>query len=176
MWCSRVEAREPSTVLCHMPRAAGVHDPYVLQASILQRSTKARVSKRSDTGVRKTAEPVPSRLLIRRVSTVKERTIKARCTATTTSKAWSPKPSLKALNASVSRSKVAPKATLSSAGKASHTTRSTGMKAVSSPTSKAVSHLTTVGRTLSTTLVELVLVPPSSLLPLNLLPPEAKLL
>src|SRR6185503_2596057 len=49
-----VEAGEPSAVPCHVPRATGVHDPYVLQASILQRSTKARVSKRSDTGVRKT--------------------------------------------------------------------------------------------------------------------------
>ena len=69
-----------------------------------------------------------------------------------------------------------PKTTLSLAYKASLITRSTGLKATSMPTSKAVFHLTAVGRILPTTLVELILVPPGSLLPLNPFPPEVKLL
>jgi len=130
------------------------------------------VSKWSDARVRKTTEPVPSRLLESEVSTIKVLIITSRVTMT--SKAWPHKLSLKA---SVTRSIAALKTARSLAGNASLTTRSTVLKAASTPsTSKAVSHLTAVGRILPTTLVELILVPPGSLLPLNPLPSEAKLL
>ena len=129
------------------------------------------MSKWSDVGVRKTTEPVPSRLLESEVSTIKVLIIMSRVTMT--SKAWPHKLSLKA---SVTRSIAALKTARSSTGKASLTTWSTGLKAASTPTSKAVSHLTAVGRILPTTLVELILFPPGSLLPLNPLPPKAKLL
>ena len=79
------------------------------------------------------------------VSTVKE--IITMICPTTTSKAWPLKLSHKA---SVTRSIAALKATRTSTNKASLTTRSTGLKAVSSlTTSKAVSPLTAVGEDLA---------------------------
>ena len=115
---------------------------------------------------------MPSHLLKSGVSTIKEITITT--VKPTTSKTWPHK--LSVSKASVTRSIAALKATRSSTGKASLTTRSTGLKAVSTLVNKAVSHLTVVGRILPTTLVELILFPPGSLLPLNALPPEAQLL
>ena len=114
------------------------------------------VNKWSGTRVStKTAVPVPSYLLKSRVSTVKKITTTG---VTMTLKAWPLKLSHKP---SVTRFVAVLKTTKSSTDKVSLTTRSTGLKAVSSlATSTTVSPLTAVGRILPPTLVELILVPP----------------